>query len=644
MAGVFISYERQSQPVAQRLAERLIETGCEVWWDEQIPAYRAYAEVIEERLRGAACVIVLWSASAAKSQWVRAEADIARDEGKLIQATVDGCAPPLPFDQLQHADLRGWAGDSAHPGWRKIEAAVRDLVGSPPRPSPLKVLDSPVHPLRARSVIFAVSTLALVAIAVAAWWILAGSKTGTAATGPPQISVMPLAIGEPNLRPAASSIQDQIVRLLSAGGLAPTTGSGDAPVKATLIVDGDLQTDGDKIRVTVRVKSGRDQRALWSNTFEGPTTGTDALSEQVAVKVTDVVNCGVASLAPGVDMQSATRSLFLRSCDAARAGGNADQVLDLLRRVIQQSPNFADGLGKMAVAGVIALPQLPSGEAQSVRAEAAAAADRALKLDPKRGDAYLAKSLLVTPRNDWLKREQWLVKGESHSSSGTLYSFEGDLLAEVGRLDDALISSRRAVVLDPYSAPKTADLIKHLMATGELTEAKSKFSQAERTWPDASAMRGTAFALVEFADPDAGLRLLEDPTSRPVGFNDEGVAAWRAFVSAQRTRSPADATRAAAQLLKAGSDNAINWDSAVRALLVLGHSADVVDLYRQRLAKGATLNTSPLFSPQAAVLRRTPEFMALARDLGLVAYWRASSKWPDFCADPGLPYKCRGMS
>jgi hypothetical protein len=33
--------------------------------------------------------------------------------------------------------------------------------------------------------------------------------------------------------------------------------------------------------------------------------------------------------------------------------------------------------------------------------------------------------------------------------------------------------------------------------------------------------------------------------------------------------------------------------------------------------------------------------MRLAARLGLVDYWRSSGHWPDFCADPGLPYDCK---
>ena len=78
MAHVFISYARSDEDLAADIADGLREAGYEVWRDDELPAHRAYAEVIEERIKGASAVVVLWSAEACKSQWVRAEADTAR--------------------------------------------------------------------------------------------------------------------------------------------------------------------------------------------------------------------------------------------------------------------------------------------------------------------------------------------------------------------------------------------------------------------------------------------------------------------------------------------------------------------------------------------------------------------------------------
>ena len=101
MSDVFVSYARPDQPQAKRVAEALSSLGHRVWRDDELPAHRAYAEVIEERLKSARAVVVLWSAEAAKSQWVRAEADTARNAGTLVQAVLDRTLPPLPFNQIQ---------------------------------------------------------------------------------------------------------------------------------------------------------------------------------------------------------------------------------------------------------------------------------------------------------------------------------------------------------------------------------------------------------------------------------------------------------------------------------------------------------------------------------------------------------------
>jgi adenylate cyclase len=132
MAHVFISYARSDEQLASLIADSLLEDGFEIWRDDELPAHRAYADVIEERIKGAAAVVVLWSAEAAKSQWVRAEADTARTALTLVQASLDGTIPPLPFNQIQCADLRSWDGQRTAAGWRKLAASVSELAGSPP--------------------------------------------------------------------------------------------------------------------------------------------------------------------------------------------------------------------------------------------------------------------------------------------------------------------------------------------------------------------------------------------------------------------------------------------------------------------------------------------------------------------------------
>src|SRR3954451_2266211 len=141
MSDVFISYARADEEQAKRVADALRTDGYAVWRDDELPAHRAYADVIEVRLKPADAVVVLWSADAAKSQWVRAEPDAARSAGNLIQPSLNGSIPPLPFNQIQCADLNGWSGEADSAGWRKLLGSVEALA-------PKVVAESSARPRR----------------------------------------------------------------------------------------------------------------------------------------------------------------------------------------------------------------------------------------------------------------------------------------------------------------------------------------------------------------------------------------------------------------------------------------------------------------------------------------------------------------
>src|SRR5579859_914444 len=138
MSDIFISYARSTASQAQAVAEALRALGYDVWRDDELPAHRSYAEVIEERLLAAKAVVVIWSAEAAKSEWVQAEADKARAARKLVQITLDGARLPMPFGRIQCADLTGWSGEPDAPGWRKVIASVAELIGgTAAQPAPI---------------------------------------------------------------------------------------------------------------------------------------------------------------------------------------------------------------------------------------------------------------------------------------------------------------------------------------------------------------------------------------------------------------------------------------------------------------------------------------------------------------------------
>ena len=120
MADVFLSYARPDAAAAERIARQLGKAGWSVWYDRDLPAHRAYSDVIATELESASAVLVLWSRASADSEWVRSEANRARELHKLVQARVGEGRLPMPFDQIQCADLSGWRGAKTDPGWRLV--------------------------------------------------------------------------------------------------------------------------------------------------------------------------------------------------------------------------------------------------------------------------------------------------------------------------------------------------------------------------------------------------------------------------------------------------------------------------------------------------------------------------------------------
>ena len=129
MADVFLSYARPSLNDAMHIADCLRAAGYSVWYDESLPAHRAYTDVISEQLDAASAVLVLWSHEAAASQWVRSEANRARETGRLVQLRLDDARLPMPFDQIQCADFRRWSGDCSTAAWKTVAASVAALTG-----------------------------------------------------------------------------------------------------------------------------------------------------------------------------------------------------------------------------------------------------------------------------------------------------------------------------------------------------------------------------------------------------------------------------------------------------------------------------------------------------------------------------------
>ena len=112
--------------------------GFTVWWDASLHTGETFDEVIEQRLRDAKAVVVLWSPRSVASRWVRAEATLADRRNKLVPAIIEPCDRPIVFELTHTSDLAGWQGDRSNAEWRTfvddLDRLVRARRGDDPAP------------------------------------------------------------------------------------------------------------------------------------------------------------------------------------------------------------------------------------------------------------------------------------------------------------------------------------------------------------------------------------------------------------------------------------------------------------------------------------------------------------------------------
>src|SRR5258708_9445847 len=123
MAKLFLSYAREDAATAERLGRALERAGNSVWWDRDLTGGASLGWEIEQQRKECDVVIVLWSRAGVQSSWVRDEAAIGRDTGKLLPISIDGAEPPIGFRQFHALDLQGH-GRSGATAVRKVQEAV----------------------------------------------------------------------------------------------------------------------------------------------------------------------------------------------------------------------------------------------------------------------------------------------------------------------------------------------------------------------------------------------------------------------------------------------------------------------------------------------------------------------------------------
>ena len=130
---LFISYSHEDKSVAKQVAEALSGRGYDLFWDAKIPTGMTFDTYIYRELEDSDAVIVLWSKHSVDSDYVKEEAEYAKNKRILVPLTIDATNPPFGFARLQTTDISGWHGSTKDPRWQAVVRSIDATLGDETR-------------------------------------------------------------------------------------------------------------------------------------------------------------------------------------------------------------------------------------------------------------------------------------------------------------------------------------------------------------------------------------------------------------------------------------------------------------------------------------------------------------------------------
>src|SRR6478672_8036120 len=376
MSHVFISYARSDEDLAREIADGLREAGFEVWRDDELPAHRAYADVIEERINAAQAVVVLWSAEAAKSQWVRAEADSARASLSLVQVTLDGTIPPMPFNQIQCADFKGWDGQRSTPGWNKLLASVEALAGK-------KTPKSDNRRASAQQVSICVLPFQNM-------------------SGDPEQEYFSDGISEDITTDLSKISALEVIARNTAftfKGQSVDVGEIARKLRVSHVLEGSVRKAGNRVRITAQLIDGSSGGHVWADRYDRDLTDIFAIQDELSKAIVEALKIKLLpSEKKAIESRGTANSdaynLYLMARQSWIMGDfgerrREEKVIRICKRAVEIDPDYPQAWALMGLAQA----NLRHGFADhDVSEDGSAAAERALALNPNIAEARLPKA------------------------------------------------------------------------------------------------------------------------------------------------------------------------------------------------------------------------------------------------------------
>ena len=389
------------------------------------------------------------------------------------------------------------------------------------------------------------------------------------------------------------------------------------------ILEGTVQRDGDRLRVTARVTNTDDGFMVWSDMFERTLKDVFAVQDEISGAIATALGAQMAPVTVASNAKSergtdddVAYDLYLRGRHFFEERGEVPlrKALDLFQQAAQKDPNFARAYAGMAgVYGVLPLYTTTSGDA--VFTPGIEAATKAIRLDSGLAEAYASRAVLLAGRWRWRDAERDLQRAiELDPKYASARQWYGEQLMVRNRAEDAVVQLKRAAELDPVS-PVIAS--SYAMALAMAHRDPEAIAQGRRAVEIDSTLflprMVLGFVHLLAKRPSDAITELETAVGLGKGLlHSQGLLGYAYAVGGQRQNADA-----IAQQLMARRE--LDAQTALAIVQVgLGDTASALTAMENAVRGHAPFYTAqPLGISLYDPVRASPRFQALLRALGL---------------------------
>ena len=301
------------------------------------------------------------------------------------------------------------------------------------------------------------------------------------------------------------------------------------------LVLGRIVQRGDELSVSAELVRTRDSRQIWGEQYQRTTADIFDIQENIAREISDALRLQLTR-----EQEELLTKQFTASSEAYAAylkgryhwnrrteEGLRQAVVDF-QEAIREDPGYA--LAYSGLADSYSLLGFYYESPRTALPEARAAAERALELDDRLGEAHVSLAWIKTFYDwDFAGAEREFLRGiELNPTYPTAYQWYSNYLVAVGRMDEAIEQIRIGLELDPLSRIINANYGNWLVYAGRHEDARQQFRRTlelDSGWAIGHLWLGQHYMLSgSFNEAIPHLERAAELSDAPFGLGELGLA------------------------------------------------------------------------------------------------------------------------